>query len=59
MSSANHRDLSKRLYAAAATIGHVLREIASGIDTWSAVRHGVIPLVDREHAPPSPGIRGE
>lgn len=24
-----------------------MREVATGIDTWSAIRHGIIPLDDR------------
>ncbi|MEV1292113.1 hypothetical protein [Pseudonocardia sp. NPDC049635] len=34
-----------------------LREVATGIDTWSAIRHGVVPLDDRR-SPDEPRISG-
>lgn len=47
------------LRAVVGRTARALREIAVGIDTWSAVTHGVIPLDDRvggppRHRPPTP-----
>ena len=46
-SRAGHFYWPRSLRTVMGATASVVREIATGIDTWSAIRHGVIPLDDR------------
>lgn len=51
--SAEYFDWPNSLRNAMQAIARGVREVATGIDTWSAIRHGIIPLDDRSRSPRS------
>lgn len=51
--SAEYFDWPNSLRKAVQAIVRGVREVATGIDTWSAIRHGIIPLDDRSRSPRS------